>query len=133
LNIKRAYIVHAIAPTLHPPEPTVCRLQRGEGEDFNAAIFHHRDWRRGAYDGRRALKRAKVEPGEVDEVILGQILTAAQGQNPARQAAIAAGIPVERPPGASTSCAARACARWRSAQAIRNGDADIVVAGGQEA
>lgn len=43
-----------------------------------------------------ALERAKVDPAEVDEVVLGQILTAAAGQNPARQAAIAAGIPVER-------------------------------------
>ena len=42
---------------------------------------------------KAAMERAKVEPGEVDEVILGQVLTAGQGQNPARQAAINAGIP----------------------------------------
>ena len=44
-----------------------------------------------------ALGRAKIEPGEVSEVILGQVLTAAQGQNPARQASIAAGVPVGAP------------------------------------
>src|SRR3990170_6267177 len=44
---------------------------------------------------RAALERAKVEPADVDEVIMGQVLTAGEGQNPARQAAVAAGIPVE--------------------------------------
>src|SRR5215467_10802752 len=46
---------------------------------------------------KAALDRAKCTPGEVSEVILGQILTAAQGQNPARQASMKAGIPQERP------------------------------------
>jgi acetyl-CoA C-acetyltransferase len=46
---------------------------------------------------KAAMERARIEPGEVDEVILGQILTAGQGQNPARQASINAGIPVETP------------------------------------
>src|SRR3546814_3185172 len=45
---------------------------------------------------KEALRRAKVEAGEVDEVIMGQILTAGTGQNPARQAAVEAGIPVEK-------------------------------------
>src|SRR6201989_3727768 len=51
----------------------------------------------GAVAIKEALKQAGVEPGRVSEVIMGQILTAAQGQNPARQASIAAGIPVESP------------------------------------
>ena len=51
----------------------------------------------GAVALKAAMARAKVEPKEVDEVILGQILTAGQGQNPARQASIGAGIPVESP------------------------------------
>src|SRR5207302_8165210 len=51
----------------------------------------------GAVAIKAALERAGIEPGRVSEVILGQILTAAQGQNPARQASIAAGIPVESP------------------------------------
>ena len=62
-----------------------------------------------------ALRRAAVEPKEVSEVILGQILTAGEGMNPARQAAIAAGIPTRRPPTRSTRCAARDCVPWRSA------------------
>ena len=74
-----------------------------------------------------------MDGDEVSEVILGQVLTAAQGQNPARQASIAAGLPSPRRPGASTWCAARACAPWRWApRPSRNGDSSIVVAGGQE-
>ena len=82
---------------------------------------------------KAALERAKVEPGEVDEVILGQILTAAQGQNPARQAAIAAGIPVEAPAwGLNQLCGSGLRAVAVGYQQIAQGDADIVVAGGQE-
>ena len=69
----------------------------------------------GAIAIKAALERAGIEPGRVSEVIMGQILTAAQGQNPARQASIAAGIPVETRPGASISSAEAACAPWRSA------------------
>ena len=64
---------------------------------------------------KAALDRAGVEPPRVSEVIMGQILTAGQGQNPARQASINAGIPVETRPGASISCAVRVCVRSRSA------------------
>jgi acetyl-CoA acetyltransferase len=64
---------------------------------------------------QETLKRAGVEGAQVSEVILGQILTAGQGQNPARQASIAAGIRSRARPGASTSSAVPACARWRSA------------------
>ena len=87
----------------------------------------------GAEAIKAAMERAKLDPADVDEVILGQVLTAAQGQNPARQAARAAGIPDAPPPSASTRSAAPACARSRSAaQQIRTGESDIVVAGGQE-
>jgi acetyl-CoA C-acetyltransferase len=80
-----------------------------------------------------AMKRAKVEPGEVSEVIMGQILTAAQGQNPARQASIAAGIPVERTAyGINQLCGSGLRAVALGFQAIRVGDSEIVVAGGQE-
>jgi acetyl-CoA C-acetyltransferase len=80
-----------------------------------------------------ALKRAKVSPGEVSEVIMGQILTAAAGQNPARQAAIAAGIPVEKTAyGINQLCGSGLRAVALGFQAIRNGDSEIVVAGGQE-
>src|SRR5881227_3257324 len=80
-----------------------------------------------------SLKRAGVEGAEVSEVILGQILTAGQGQNPARQASIAAGIPVETPAwGVNQLCGSGLRAVALGYQAILNGDSEIVVAGGQE-
>ena len=82
---------------------------------------------------RAALERAKVEGAEVSEVILGQVLTAAQGQNPARQASIAAGLPIAIPAwGINMVCGSGLRAVALGAQAIRNGDSSIVVAGGQE-
>jgi acetyl-CoA C-acetyltransferase len=80
-----------------------------------------------------ALERAHVKPEEVDEVIMGQILTAGQGQNPARQAAINAGIPVEKTAlGINQLCGSGLRAVAFGWQAIRNGDANIMVVGGQE-
>jgi acetyl-CoA C-acetyltransferase len=80
-----------------------------------------------------ALRRAEVEPGEVNEVIMGQILTAGEGQNPARQAAVAAGIPYEATAyGVNQVCGSGLRTVALGYQAIRNGDSDIVVAGGQE-
>src|SRR5258706_447144 len=79
-----------------------------------------------------ALERAGVAPAEVSEVVLGQILTAATGQNPARQAAIAAGIPVEKTAYLINQlCGSGLRAVALGAQAIRAGDSRIVVAGGQ--
>ena len=80
-----------------------------------------------------ALERASVAPEDVSEVIMGQILTAGAGQNPARQAAIAAKLPVEIP----AYCVNQLCGSGLKTvalgfQAIKNGDASIVVAGGQE-
>jgi acetyl-CoA C-acetyltransferase len=80
-----------------------------------------------------ALERAGVEGSRVSEVIMGQILTAAQGQNPARQASIGAGIPVESPAwGVNMLCGSGLRAVALGYQAIMNGDSEIVVAGGQE-
>ncbi len=80
-----------------------------------------------------ALARAGVKADEVDEVILGQILTAGAGQNPARQAAMAAGIPAERTAfGINQLCGSGLRAVALAAQQIATGDATIVVAGGQE-
>ncbi|GBH31188.1 MULTISPECIES: acetyl-CoA C-acetyltransferase [Sphingobium] len=80
-----------------------------------------------------ALAQAGVAPDEVDEVILGQVLSAGQGQNPARQAAVNAGIPVERTAiGINQLCGSGLRAVALAAQAIRAGDASIMVAGGQE-
>ena len=82
---------------------------------------------------REALKRAGVEPGEVSEVVLGQVLTAGTGQNPARQAAVNAGIPVEKTAYAINQlCGSGLRTVALGFQAIRTGDAEIVVAGGQE-
>ena len=80
-----------------------------------------------------ALKRAGVAAGDVSEVIMGQILTAGTGQNPARQASIAAGVPVEAPAyGVNQLCGSGLKAVALGLQAITVGDSGIVVAGGQE-
>ncbi len=80
-----------------------------------------------------ALQRAGIEAPRVSEVIMGQILTAGEGQNPARQASIAAGIPVEVPAwGVNQLCGSGLRTVALGYQAILNGDCDIVVAGGQE-
>ncbi|MBV1799586.1 acetyl-CoA C-acetyltransferase [Siccirubricoccus sp. G192] len=82
---------------------------------------------------KAAMERAGVKPEEVDEVIMGQILTAGAGQNPARQAAMAAGIPAERTAfGINQLCGSGLRAVALAAQQIATGDAAIVVAGGQE-
>ncbi|MCX5494698.1 acetyl-CoA C-acetyltransferase [Kaistia dalseonensis] len=79
------------------------------------------------------LERAKTEAGEVDEVILGQVLTAAQGQNPARQASIAAGLPIETTAwGLNQVCGSGLRAVALGLQQIASDDAEIIVAGGQE-
>ena len=87
----------------------------------------------GAHAIRAALERAKVAPELVDEVIMGCVLQAGLGQNPARQAAIRAGIPTSK--GSFTInkvCGSGLKAVMLAAQAIRAGDADVIVAGGME-
>jgi acetyl-CoA C-acetyltransferase len=80
-----------------------------------------------------ALAQGGVAPEEVSEVILGQVLTAGQGQNPARQASMAAGIPKEVPAwGLNQVCGSGLRAVAVAAQSIIAGDARVVVAGGQE-
>jgi acetyl-CoA C-acetyltransferase len=79
------------------------------------------------------LSRTKVAPEEVDEIILGQILTAGQGQNPARQASIAAGVPNETTAwGINQLCGSGLRAVALGMQQIQTGDAEIIIAGGQE-
>ncbi len=100
---------------------------------FNGAFANVPAFKLGETAIRAALERAKIAPGEVDEVILGQVLTAGQGQNPARQAALAAGLPIQ----STAICINHVCgsglrAVALAAQAIRAGDAKIIVAGGQE-
>lgn len=87
----------------------------------------------GAEAIRAALADSGVEGEAVGEVIMGQVLTAAQGQNPARQAAMAAGVPKEVPAwGVNQVCGSGLRAVALAAQAIRNGDHEVMVAGGQE-
>jgi acetyl-CoA C-acetyltransferase len=82
---------------------------------------------------KEALARCSLAPEEVSEVVMGQVLTAAQGQNPARQAALAAGIPQERTAmTVNQVCGSSMRATALGYQAIRVGDSDVVVAGGQE-
>ncbi len=82
---------------------------------------------------KAAVARAKLEVGDVDEVILGQILVAGQGMNPARQAARAAGIPDEKTAfGINQVCGSGLRTVALAAQQIRTGESTIVVAGGQE-
>ena len=100
---------------------------------FNGALAGLPAHELGKYAIQSALGRAGIEGGRVSEVILGQILTAGHGQNPARQASIAAGIPVESPAwGVNQLCGSGLRAVALGYQAILNGDSDIVVAGGQE-
>ena len=100
---------------------------------FNGALASLTAHELGKIAVAEALSRAKVSPAEVDELVFGQVLTAGEGQNPARQAAIAAGIPI----GATAYVVNQVCGSGLrtvalGSQAIRLGDANIVVAGGQE-
>jgi acetyl-CoA C-acetyltransferase len=80
-----------------------------------------------------AMERAGVAPADVSEVILGQVLAAGAGQNPARQASVNAGIPVESPAwGMNQLCGSGLRAVALGAQQIRDGSANVVIAGGQE-
>ncbi len=80
-----------------------------------------------------ALKRAKIKPEQVEEVILGNVLQAGQGQNPARQVTIRAGIPKEIPATTINKvCASGLKSVMMAAQAIKAGDAEIIIAGGME-
>jgi acetyl-CoA C-acetyltransferase len=100
---------------------------------FNGAFANLPAHELGQVAIKEVLNRAGVDPAQVSEVIMGQILTAAEGQNPARQASIGAGIPVESPAwGINMLCGSGLRAVALGYQAIVNGDSDIVVAGGQE-
>ena len=100
---------------------------------FNGAFANLPAHELGKIAIKAAMERAGVEGSRVSEVIMGQILTAGQGQNPARQASIAAAIPVETPAwGVNQLCGSGLRAVALAYQAILNGDSEIVVAGGQE-
>ena len=100
---------------------------------FNGAFANTPAHELGAVAIEAALKSAHVEPKEVDEVILGQVLTAGQGQNPARQAAMKAGIPQEKTAwGLNQVCGSGLRAVALGMLHVGSGDSNIIVAGGQE-
>ncbi len=100
---------------------------------FNGALASQTAAQLGTVALKAAIERAKLSPGDIDEVILGQVLTAAQGQNPARQAAIHAGIPNTATAwGLNQVCGSGLRAVALGMQQIASGDVKIVAAGGQE-
>jgi acetyl-CoA C-acetyltransferase len=100
---------------------------------FNGALSSLPAHELGKVAIKAALERARVEGGDVSEVIMGQILAAGAGQNPARQASIGAGIPVDAPAwGMNQLCGSGLRAVALGYQALKLGDSQIVVAGGQE-
>ena len=100
---------------------------------FNGALSSLPAHDLGAIAIRAALDEAGVDPADVDEVVMGQVLQAAAGQGPARQAAVKAGVPVESPAWSLNQlCGSGLRAVALGYQQIKQGDAKIVVAGGQE-
>src|SRR3984885_10945151 len=107
-------------------------VRSGVGK-FNGTIGKVPAAELGAQIIKALLARTKVDPEQISEVIMGQVLTAGVGQNPARQALIRAGLP-DRIPGMTINkvCGSGLKATHLAAQAIKCGDADIIIAGGQE-
>jgi len=107
-------------------------LRSGVGK-FNGTIGKVPAAELGAQIIKALLARTQVDPEQISEVIMGQVLTAGVGQNPARQALIRAGLP-DRIPGMTINkvCGSGLKAAHLAAQAIKCGDADIIIAGGQE-
>jgi acetyl-CoA C-acetyltransferase len=100
---------------------------------FNGALSGLASYELGAIAIRAAIERAGIDPADVGEVILGQVLQAGQGQGPARQAAIKAGIPVESPAWSLNQlCGSGLRAVALAAQQLADGAVEVVVAGGQE-
>jgi acetyl-CoA C-acetyltransferase len=100
---------------------------------FGGALARHSAVDLGAIVIRELLQRAKLAPEAIDEVILGQVLAAGVGQNPARQSVIKAGLPVAVPAMTINKvCGSGLKAVMLAAQAVANGDARVVIAGGQE-
>ena len=115
------------------PAIVVASAARTAVGSFNGAVATVPAHEHGAAAIKEALARAKVEGAEVDEVVMGQILSAGEGQNPARQAAMKAGIPQETTAwGLNQLCGSGLRAIAIGMQQIQTGDAAIIVAGGQE-
>ena len=115
------------------PSIVVASAARTAVGSFNGAFAATPAHELGAIVIKEVLARAGVDAKEVDEVILGQVLTAGAGQNPARQAAIAAGLPIEATAwGLNQVCGSGLRTIAIGMQQIANGDARVIVAGGQE-
>ncbi|MGV2105119.1 acetyl-CoA C-acetyltransferase [Agrobacterium vitis] len=115
------------------PSIVIASAARTAVGSFNGAFANVAAHDLGATAIKAVLERAGIEAAEVDEVILGQILTAGQGQNPARQAAMKAGIPQEKTAwGLNQLCGSGLRAVALGMQQIATGDASIIIAGGQE-
>lgn len=114
-------------------EVVIVAAKRTAIGSFNGTLGKTPAHELGAAVIKALLEETKIKPEQVSEVIFGQVLTAGVGQNPARQAAIAAGIPVEKPAMTINQvCGSGLKTTHLAAQAIKCGDADIVIAGGQE-
>jgi acetyl-CoA C-acetyltransferase len=115
------------------PSIVIASAARTAVGSFNGAFANTPAHELGAAAISAVLSRAGVDAGEVDEVILGQVLPAGEGQNPARQAAMKAGIPQESDRlGHEPALRFRPARRRLGMQQIATGDADIIVAGGME-
>ncbi|WP_331375452.1 acetyl-CoA C-acetyltransferase [Sinorhizobium chiapasense] len=115
------------------PSIVIASAARTAVGSFNRAFGNTPAHELGAGAIKAVLERAGVDAGEVDEVILGQVLSAGEGQNPARQAAMKAGIPQEKTAwGMNQLCGSGLRAVALGMQQIVAGDADIIVAGGME-
>ena len=100
---------------------------------FNGALKNMKANKLGSVVIKEAIKKSKLELNEIDELIMGQVLTAGTGQNPARQAAIQAGLPVEKTAHLINQvCGSGLRAVVAGYQSILSNDSNIVVAGGQE-
>ena len=114
-------------------EVVIVSAVRTPVSSFNGALATIPAVELGAIVIKEAINRAGITPGQVDEVIMGNVLSSALGQNPARQASVKAGLPLEVPAWTvSKVCGSGLKAVVCAAQAILAGDADIIVAGGME-
>lgn len=137
LNVRERRRLAPTSPTNQENDMTteivIVSAARTAVGSFNGAFGATPAHELGAVAVKAALERAKVDAADVDEVILGQVLGAAQGQNPARQAAIKAGVPQDKTAfGVNQVCGSGLRAVALAAQQIQAGDATVVVAGGQE-
>ncbi len=121
------------APAGNPDAIVIASAARTPVGSFNGALANLPAHELGRIAILAAIERAGIAAGDVNEVIMGQILTAGQGQNPARQAAINAGIPIDSPAwGINQLCGSGLRAVALGMQQIADGSAKIVIAGGQE-